>query len=77
VRGDPLRVRRCVIGTIARENLVAQDTERVDIGRRRDLLIEELLGAHVFGDAEHLARAGQANRVGPRRRGQRRDPEIG
>ena len=49
-----------VEGDVAREHLVEDDAERVDVGLAVDVVAQRLLGRDVVGRAEHAAVGGQA-----------------
>ena len=58
----------------AAEQLVEHGGQRVHVGGRGELLAERLLGSHVRGRTEHLARAGGHRRGAADHLG---DPEVG
>ena len=70
-RDGPARVRR-----LARQRVVEDAAERVDVGARVDLVAGELLGRHEVGGADPVAGGGQAG-VGPHRLGEAEVGEVG
>ena len=52
------RVRVLGVGKATREELVEEGAQRVDVGGGAERAAERLLGCHVGGSAEHVARPG-------------------
>ena len=61
----------------AGERLVEHDTQRVDIGRRRHLVAQQLLGRHVHRCAEDLSRGGERRLRAVVGTSRPRDSEVG